>query len=180
MKFDHLKKIYPTALLTLAIIISVSLLVISGGITQAVLESRQDQETLELLQGIFPKTAFYYFDTDTEIYTLYNSSRSEIGHAFYGEGIGFNPRMVIIIGLEDKETIKDIIVTSQRETRWYWNRLVNSDFFDQFKELRIEDCVLKRYNNDGKVDGITGATISCMGVVNIVRKAALEKMELLN
>lgn len=178
MKSSRLKNIYPIVFITLVMIIAVSLLATSESITRAVLESKQDQETLELLQGIFPETSFYTYDEGTEIYTLYNSGRSEIGYAFYGEARGFINDIVVLVGLEDKETIRSIIVTSQRETPSFWKRLEDNNFFEQFIGLKIEDCYLKR--NNGQVDAVTQATYSSRGVVNAVREAALEKIKYLN
>jgi len=181
VKADRIKKLYPILLITLVIAIAVSLLVTSESITRAVLEGRQDQETLELLQGIFPEANFYTFDEDTEIYTLYNNGRNEIGYAFYGEDWGYRSKIVVLVGLEDKETIRGIVVTSQYENPSFWKSLINNNFFEQFTGLKIEDCALKRYGGEGgQVDAATRATVSCMGVVNAVRKAALEKIEYLD
>ena len=142
MKVNQFRKLYPIFLITLVFVISVSMLVTSESITRAVLESKQDQETLELLQGIFPKANFYTFDEDTEIFTLYNNGRYEIGYAFYGEGYGFSYGLVVLIGLEDKETIRGIVITSHHETRAYWEKLEENNFFEQFNGLKIEDCIL--------------------------------------
>ncbi len=181
MKADQPKRLYPIFLITLVIVIAVSLLVASESITRAVIEARQDQETLELLQGIFPEASFYIFDEDTEIYTLYNNGRKEIGYAFYGRSWGFNFNIVVLVGLEDKETIKSIVVTSQYETWSYWQMLVRSNFFEQFIGLKIEDCYLSQVGEGGgQVDAVTRATVSSRGVVNAAREAALEKIEYLN
>lgn len=177
---SHLNKLYPIFLITLVVIMSVSLLVTSESITRAVLEGRQDQETLELLQGIFPEASFYTFDEDTEIYTLYNTGRNEIGYAFYGSDRGYRGDIVVLVGLEDKETIRGIVVTSHKDDRPYWSMLEESDFFDQFTGLNIEDCYPSWSWLPGGVDSITRATVSCRGVVIAVREAALEKIEYLD
>ena len=178
---NQLEKFYPILLITLVIVIAVLLLVTIENITRVKLESRQDQETLELLQGIFPEANLYTFDEDTEIYTLYNKGRSEIGHAFYGSSRGFRGDIVVLVGLEDKETIKDITVTQQREDYAYWDRLIYYNFFEQFPGLKIEDCVLDWFSSiDGQVDAATGATISSWGVITAVRIAALKKIEYLD
>ena len=45
------------------------------------MESRQDPETLALLQQIFNDAVFYSFNANEEIYTIYNSSRHKLGYA---------------------------------------------------------------------------------------------------
>jgi electron transport complex protein RnfG len=153
-----------------------TLLAVTESFTRAEIQSRLDQQTLETLKGIFPKASFYVFEED--IYSIYDNGRREIGYAFYAEGWGYGGKMVILVGLEDKETIKGINVVSNYETPSYWDLVVDSNFFDQFIGLRIEDCYLKRYGgDDGQVDGITGATLSSQSVVDIVRETALEKVK---
>jgi len=178
VRANLLRKFYPIAFITIAVLITVSLLALTESITRAELESHQEQQTLEMLQEIFPEANFYIFDESKEIYTMYDNGRYEIGYAFYAEGRGYGGKMVILVGLKDKETIKGIIVVSHYESWWYWDRLVESNFFDQFIGLKIEDCALKRYGGGGgQVDGITGATVSSKAVVDIVREAALEKVK---
>ena len=181
MKSERLKKLYPILLIILVIVISVSLLVASESITRTALEARQDQETLELLRGIFPEAHFYTYNEDTEIYTLYNNGRNEIGYAFYGSDLGYISNITVLVGLKDKETIRGIITTEQYETWSYWKMLEDNNFFEQFDGLKIEDCALSHPSGlGGKVDGVSRATYSCRGVVDAVRKAALEKIEYLN
>jgi len=180
LKDDRVKKLYPILLITLVLLISVSILVTLESITRSAIVARNDQETLGLLQRIFPEASFYTFYEDTEIYALYNEGRKEIGYAFYGSSRGYITDIVVLIGLEDTVTIRNIIVTQQYESYSYWDRL-ESDFFEQFIGLKIEDCVLKRYGYEGGgVDAATGATYSSRGVVNAVREAALEKIKYLN
>jgi Na+-translocating ferredoxin:NAD+ oxidoreductase RnfG subunit len=181
VKANRIKKLYPILLITLVMVISVSLLVTLESITRAVLEARQEQATLELLQGIFPEANFYIYDEGAEIYTLYNNGRNKVGYAFYGKGWGYRWGLVVLIGLEDKETIRGIVVTSHYETWSYWEMLEKNNFFDQFNGLKIEDCILKHPSGiGGEVDGVTKATYSCRGVTNIVRETSLEKIEYLN
>jgi electron transport complex protein RnfG len=128
---------------------------------------------LELLQSIFPEADFFTFDKDTGIYTLYNEGRSELGYAFYGSSRGYEGEIVVLVGLEDKETIRGTVVTSQSETYSYWIMLVYGNFFEQFIGLKIEDCAIKE--GGGQIDAITGATISSWAVVDAVRSGSFGK-----
>ncbi|MFC2026593.1 FMN-binding protein [Chloroflexota bacterium] len=173
MKTSQLKKLYPILLITLVIVIAVTFLSSLVACAEA-----GYQQTLEMLQKIFTEANLYTFDEDTGIYTLYNEARSEIGYAFYGSGRGYMGDIVVLVGLEDKETIKGITVTQQRESYGYWVRLVYSNFFKQFTGLKVEDCDLKRYDGGGgQVDAVSGATRSSWGVVEAVRGAVLEKIK---
>jgi electron transport complex protein RnfG len=148
----------------------------------------EDQQTLEILSAVFPDIGFYSFEEDSAIYTVYNSGKNKIGYAFYAEGMGAEVPMteggrkvpgpiVILVGLEDKETINGIVVISHSETSWFWDLLIQKNYFAQFSELKIEAAYFKK--DGGEVDGITGATLSSTLVLDTVREAAIEKVNLI-
>jgi Na+-translocating ferredoxin:NAD+ oxidoreductase RnfG subunit len=148
----------------------------------------QDEQTeelsLELLQQIFPEAGSFDYDAELDIYTVYDAGNSRIGYAFYAKGDSYSEvvddevkvsgPMVFLIGLEDQDTIKDIVVISQEEEPQYWDKLELTNFLDQFKDLKIADCAFPDFG--GTVDAASGATISSMSVVDIVREAALAKI----
>ena len=176
VKADLLKKLYPITFAIITAAVMLTLLALTESSTRAALEAREGQQTLEMLKQVFPEMSFYIPEDD--VYIIYNNGGGKIGYAFYAEGIGYGGKMVILVGLEDKETIKGIMVVSQYEDHAYWYRLVDSNFFSQFIGLKIEDCALKRYGGvGGQVDGVTGATISSRAIVDAVRETALEKVK---
>jgi Na+-translocating ferredoxin:NAD+ oxidoreductase RnfG subunit len=177
---DRLKKYYPLFFLVIVIIASSALMMGVEKINREVMESRQDPETLVLLQQIFDKATFYKYNVDTEIYTIYNASRHRIGYAMYGEDFGYRGKITVLAGLTDKETIKNIIVISQIEDLSYWNRLITTNFLDQFIDLDVEECYPSYVILPGGVDAASGATYSSRGVTNAVRDAILDKLEYLD
>jgi Na+-translocating ferredoxin:NAD+ oxidoreductase RnfG subunit len=181
MSIKSFKKYYPVFLLTIVVVIASAFTVTTEEISRVVLESRQDPETLALLQQIFPEAVLYTYSTDTEIYTIYDISRQKVGYAAYGEGQGFSYiDIVVLVGLEDAETIKSVIVISQYETDSYWNSLMRRNFLDRFIGLNIENCYLNGYKQTGGIDAVSGSTYSSRGVVEAVRDAILEKIQYLD
>jgi len=180
MTVNCFKKYHPIVLLIVVIIVSTALLSAAERINRAVLESRQDPETLALLQQLFTDATFYTYRVDTEIYTLYDSRRYKLGYAMYGEGWGYRSKITVLAGLKDKETIESVIVISQAEDLSYWKRLENGNFLSQFVGLSVEDCYPSFSWLPGGVDSATGATVSSRGVVNAVRDAILDKLEYLD
>jgi Na+-translocating ferredoxin:NAD+ oxidoreductase RnfG subunit len=174
-------KFYPVILLTIVIVMATAFMITTEKISRAALESQQDPATLALLQQIFPDAGFYSYSVDTEIYTIYDNNHKEIGYAFYGEGLGYTGKIVVLVGLEDKETIKNIIVISQYETAEYFKRLTTFHFFDQFIDLKVENCIpVYSWQDKDGVDVTSGATYSSIGVINAVQSAALEKIPYLD
>jgi ferredoxin len=169
----------PVIFLGVVLLLAGVLLNFAGVLVQNALESRQDPETLALLQGLFPEADSYTYSFNTEIYTLYSGNFQKIGYAFYGKECGYRSDIVVLIGVIDKETIKNIIVISQAEDWVYWRRLNDYDFFEQFIDLKVEDCFPSYSWSPNGVNAVTGATVSSWAVTNAVREAAIEKAKLI-
>jgi hypothetical protein len=75
-----------------------------------------------MLGGILTEASSYVLKDD--IYRIHNNSRYEIGHAFYTEGMGLGEKINILVGLEDKETIRGILWISNYEHLVYRDLLV--------------------------------------------------------
>lgn len=144
------------------------------------LNYQADQPTLECLQVLFPEARYYIVEDD--IYKIYKANKYRIGYAYFAKGMGFRGLITILVGLEDRNTIKGISIISHSETT---GSAVDdgppidfSLFVNQFINLRIDDCDLKKYN--GLVDSITGSTRSSKAIVDIVRESAIEKVKYIN
>ena len=148
-----------------------------------------DVETIELLQNVFNEAQYYTYDNETGIYDVYISQKNKIGYAFYAEGMGEEVMtsdggkiagpIIILVGIKnDKETISKICVIEQNESYLFWKLLITENYLDQFIDLKIEDAYFK--SNGGKVDVVTGATLSSNSILNIVRETAIAKIDLFN
>ncbi len=176
MKASPLRRFYPFALVILVVALGFSLVITVQNITRKEIQSHLDQNTIELLQQLFPDVGYYVLNGD--IYTVYSGGGVKVGYAFYGEGSGYGGKMELFIGLMDRDTIQGVIVISHNETEGYWQTLYREDFFSQFEGLPIEDCSLRLYNGQGgDVDGVSGSTYSSRGVTDGVRQTALEKIK---
>ncbi len=173
MRANQFRIFYPIAFIIMVVAIMFALLVLTYSVTKDELEARQYQQTLDMLKGIFPEASSYALEDN--IYTIYDNSRYEIGYAFYAKCRAWGGEINILVGLEDKETIKGMIVVSDYEHPAYRDLLVESNFTDQFIWLKIDDCVLKK--DDGKVHGVAMAAVTSRAVVDAVRETALEKVK---
>jgi electron transport complex protein RnfG len=171
---NALKKAFPVIMLTIVVAISVNALAFADRLTRPQIEAQQELKLQNLLTGMFPDMSRYDFEND--IYTIY-SDGAKIGYAFVAVGKGYGGDIDILVGLENKTTIKGISIVSHLETPGLGNRITESFFTDQFVGLNIDDAALKR--DGGEVDAITGSTISSTAVVNAVRATAREKVKLL-
>ena len=171
---DTLRKIFPVLLLTLVVAISVNLLNFTDRLTRDKIEAQEEQKIQNFLAEMFPDMSRFEFKND--IYTIY-SNGDKVGYAFIAIGKGYGGDINILVGLEDKTTIKDIVIVSQTETPGLGTRVTESFFTDQFVGLSIDNVALTE--NGGQIDAITGSTISSSAVVEAVRKTAEEKIKLI-
>jgi Na+-translocating ferredoxin:NAD+ oxidoreductase RnfG subunit len=170
------------------ILLAISVICILGlsGCDTVVLEN--DSKMLTQLQQVYPEASFYKYDEEIQLYYVYDSQKKEFGYAFYAEGWSYTGEesvedtkysapMTILVGLKDKNTIAGISVISESELAQFWQKLINTNYLDQFIGLKIESAYFTR--NGGLVNSVTGATLSAASVLDIVREAALEKAKLI-
>lgn len=171
-----LRRIYPILFVTLVVLISVTLLIFTESFTSAELEARLQQQIVDQLGNIFPEIDEFDYNEDNEVYTLYAGGETT-GYAFLATGAGYGGDISILVGLEDSETVKGIIILSHIETPGIGDRIENDEFLNQFIGLNINDVSLKR--DGGQVDALASATISSRAVVDTVRETAMEKVKLI-
>jgi electron transport complex protein RnfG len=179
-------KCNPLIFIAAVTILLVTVLAITNNVTSKKIEALNNAETVEVLRSIFMEADYYTLGDG--IYTVYDGDLNVLGYAFYAEGMSYGfsnlevsksaAPMVILVGLEDKNTIKGITVISQEETAYFWNLLEKNNFSAQFIGLSIADCYLKK--DGGQIDSITGATYSSRSVIDIVREAIQEKAQYIN
>ncbi len=169
-----LRKIHPIMFVTLVVLISVTLLVFTETLTSAVLEERRQQQIVDELGNIFPEIDNFVYNEEIEVFTLYAGGVT-IGYAFLAIGAGYVGDIAIVVGLEDSETVKGIIIISQQETPGIGDRITGGGFISQFAGLSINAVNFKQ--DGGQIDGITMATISSKAVIDTVRDTAIEKVK---
>ena len=168
-------KAYPIIFLTIIVAISVILLVVVNNITSPVVEARRMEEITGNLEKIFPGIDKY--ELKDEIYFIYGKDGEKLGYAFTASGSGYGGVIDILVGLNSNFEIEGVSIISQTETPGVGARITESSFTDQFKGLTINDIALK--SGGGKIDAITGATISSNAVVSAIRDRMSEVLDTL-
>ncbi|MBN2072445.1 MAG: RnfABCDGE type electron transport complex subunit G [Actinobacteria bacterium] len=166
---------YPVVFLTLIVLVSVGLLSWMNSITSSVVKARQEEKIKSVLESIFPEITG--FDTEEEIYITYGGEEI-LGYAFITEGSGYGGDISILVGLDVDYNIKGVEILSHTETPGLGGRITETGFTDQFKGLGADDVALSK--DGGKVDAITGATISSRAVVEAIQGSMIEIIEKLN
>jgi Na+-translocating ferredoxin:NAD+ oxidoreductase subunit G len=157
-------KIYPLVFLVIIVLISVSLVMVIGNMTQAKIAGQRDAEILKQLNIIFPEmTDFKYLDQYYEIY----AGNDIAGFAFTVTGKGYGGDINMLAGIDSNYNVKALTILSNTETPGLGTRIEENAFTDQFKGLGMQDINLTK--DGGKIDAITGATISSKAVTDALR-----------
>jgi len=165
---------YPVIFLTLIVFISVVALTLTDLITKDKIELAKKDEIADMLITLFPEMEGFTYDEKSDLYTPL-AKQQPLGHAFMAETSGYAGAILILVGLEPDTTLRGIRIISQQETPGLGAQITESFFLQQFPGLTVDDVELT--TKGGKVDAITGATISSSAVVEGVRKAILKKLD---
>ena len=173
---DKLGQYYPILALTVVVFLSVAVLSGMDSFTRDTIQYQKELKIQRMLNQLFPEMTDYAFDESTEIYTI-SSDDTKIGYAFLGVGVGYGGNIDVVVGMENKTTVKGIAVIAHAETPGLGDKILLPNFTDKFVGLDTGEINLTR--DGGKVDAITGATISSRAVVDGVRNATMAKAEFL-
>ena len=174
MKNSKAKQALPILVLTVVVLIAVSVLSFTHDITKDAIAEQKDNKVKNMLEEMFPSIDNYKYGND--LYTVY-SQDDIIGYAFLASGQGYGGEIEILVGLENENAIKSIIIISQTETPGIGARIADESFTNQFTNISLDDIALSR--DGGSIDALTGATISSNATVNAVRETAIEKVKLI-
>lgn len=169
MQPDIFKRLYPVILVTLIVLVSAVLLSFTDDITRGKIAEQEVAQVRGMLEEMFPNMTSLTLEND--IYMVLENDTT-IGYGFVAVGRGYGGEISILVGLENKTTVKGIVIISQDETPGLGTRVAEEPFTSQFAGVDIDDVRL-----DGEIDAITGSTISSEAIVEAVRNAALEKAE---
>jgi len=167
-------KAYPIVFLAVIVIVSVVLLIAVNSLTSSIVESRRVEEITGILKKIFPEMSQY--ELEDEVYIIYEDGE-KAGYAFMASGSGYGGNIDILVGLDSNFGIKGVSILSQTETPGVGTRITESSFTGQFEGLSASDIALK--SEGGKIDAITGATISSRAVVDAIKKKMVEIIDTL-
>lgn len=91
-----------------------------------------------------------------------------IGIAYEAKSTGYHGDIELMVGMDPEGKLTGISIIKHTETPGLGARIIEPKFTDQFKGLSGE---LKLTSQGGKVDAVSGATISSKGAINAVNEA---------
>lgn len=170
--------VYPILVLTMVVCISVIALSIVNDITRDRIDDSKQQKINEMLAEQFPEMDRSRYREDIDVHIIYTDD-AIIGYAFMITASGYGGPIEILVALENSTLvgediiIRSIVIIANSETPGLGDRITTPAFLDQFRGIGVEDVRLK--DEGGRIDAITGATVSTRAVVSSVHGGVLEK-----
>ena len=100
----------------------------------------------------------------------YNDYGNQKGVVIKNSSRGYSGKINMIIGLNNEGRVEGIKILRHTETPGLGARITQGEFIRQFKGKLNRDLIIKKEDPSGKIDAITGATISSQAVVVGVRE----------
>lgn len=141
-------------------------------ITKPKIEEQKKIEEEKINKEIFPDGVRFEEKSEDGIFyvSVYNSDGKEIGKIFKVKTLGYGGYITLKVGVDENFKIKSVKIIQHSETPGLGSKITSDKFLNQFEGIAIDEIYLKKDNPEGKIDTITGATISSRAVVDGIRK----------
>lgn len=122
-------------------------------------------------------------DRKAEYYKVTRADNSLCGYVVESYGKGYSSFPHTLLGVDSSLKIIDLAVLGHAETPGLGDGIETAEFKGMFKGQGVENMEVTKRNEAGKIQALTGATISTRAVVNAERDAltflrtALNKQE---
>lgn len=88
-----------------------------------------------------------------------------------GEGVGYGGKIKLLVASDPSGTLLGYKVLAHNETPGLGDKTTQPKFRSQFVGKRVENLEVVKVHEDGKIDAITGVTISSRAVTKAVRES---------
>ncbi|MDI6639641.1 MAG: FMN-binding protein [Methanocellales archaeon] len=159
------------AKLTLIVIVAAAALAVTYEATQEQLKITSAGVESEIFSRVVSgATSFKAVMDESEeaiYYEAYDDAGNLVGYAFYSEIMGCQDVIKIAGGIDLDYRVTGVTIVRHLETPGLGAKIAEPEFQEQFRGVTIEELRLTK--DDGKIDAITGATISSQAVVDAMR-----------
>ncbi len=117
------------------------------------------------LANIFPRASFE--QVEGHVHRVMRNGQL-IGYAGIGAAPGYKDNIVVAVGIGLDRRIRGVHVVEQNETQDIGSRVAEDDFLSQFEGVTLQQVGLQ--SAGGRVDGVSGATVSSEAATKAVRE----------
>ncbi len=141
-------------------------------VTKPRIDEQKKIEADRLNKEIFPEgVSFAEVDEKDLSYTaVYDADKNPIGRIYQIRPSGYGGAIAVRVGFDNDFKVKGVRILEHNETPGLGAKIKDAPFLDQFKGKSGNELYLKKYNKEGTLDAVTGATISSKAVSDGIRK----------
>lgn len=145
-------------------------------VTAPRIEEQRRIEEERLNREIFPQGASFLSDTEngTAFISVLDSEGGKLGRIFQLNTTGYGGPITVKAGVDNDMKIKAIRILEHRETPGLGARITEAGFLQQFQGGDERTLHLQKDMPEGRIDSITGATVSSRAVTEAVRRLIQE------
>lgn len=179
MKKISFKDIFiPTVSLFLICLVVAVLLAGTNELTKGPIAEIEKQTAQKAMQSVCPEADNFEGAEGLEIeaYRALNSQGEHIGYAIASSYKGYGGDIEIMVGISTQGEVTGVEILSHGETPGLGANCTKETFTDMYKQIIPSDGVFTvtkdgTGGSDGKIDALTGATISSNAVTQAVNEA---------
>ncbi len=169
---DDIRKAVETiAKLTLIVVIAASVLTVTYEVTERHIPPSATPVFSQVMAGATQFKPVVGEGNEIVYYEAYNEGGKLIGYTFVAEKEGFKGPIEIVGGVDLNYKVTAIMVIKHTETPGLGAKIATPGFQGQFSGVSVEELNL---SPEGKIDAVTGATISSQAVVDAIREKVTE------
>ena len=90
-----------------------------------------------------------------------------------GEGLGYGGKIKMLVAADPTGTLLGYKILSHNETPGLGDKTTQPKFRSQFPGKKVENLEVVKVHEDGKIDAITGVTISSRAVTKAVKESLI-------
>ena len=151
-----------------------ALLSFTNKITRPIIDNLEKDKSENTKKVVLPAaTTFKEYEGTEDIFKGLDNSGNIIGYVFTTKAKGYGGEMVVMTGISNEIKVEGVVILSQNETPGLGANATHDDFRNQFKgDVPSKGFeVVKGNASNGKIEAMTGATISSKAVTEAVNSA---------
>ncbi len=135
-------------------------------VTKPRIDEQKKIEAERLNREIFPEGISFdeINEKDLSYTAVYDADKSQLGRIYQIQPSGYGGTITVRVGFNNDLSVKGVRILEHNETPGLGSKITNPAFLEQFKGKSGNELYLKKYNKDGTLDAVTGATISSKAV----------------
>jgi uncharacterized protein with FMN-binding domain len=129
--------------------------------------SRAAIDLTPFLERAWPN-AVVFPESGADAFRIEGSDGTVLGYATVGSASGYGGPLQMAVALTPRGDVHSIAVLRHRETPAFFARVLNARFLEELVDRRANEPMVP----EDRVDGVSGATYTVLGMTQAVRRAA--------